>query len=612
MSWYPEPFFVLNETGHEKTTGTFRSSNCLRAADAGTFTDDMCSACSNIPKLESFRKRILLRNEKTSQETNKRDTTSIRNEYLTSKEMVEKLKEQKEKLDHKNDQLFFATSTAIRLRIRAGSLRDKLREYSRRGSVKAICFKLQRAADLGLLNDKTTLMAMLETVSRNLHVEKNGKRYRPSFKLFLEVLLMLGGPRIATFVAINLGGPEIHSIYRWRNQHRVDISGGIQESNLKKLGPLYKEAMANITSSSVPVLAAEDETAIIGHVTYHQDRDELVGFCGVNGQHHACLDHFAVKVEDGEEGFRNIVNAFKEYKIGSFGRAILLNPLHPNLPRIAVLVMPTCNKFDHRFVYRQWQEVKRLYDQELKDIVGPLIGNSSDGDSRRRKIMLQLATVDVGNRFRPIPRNLGFIFSCRKLDTDENGYHVEDMCDQDYVHNHKKLLNPLDHATRVLRMCEYLVHMNHLQLVSEVFPFADHGLGVSDIEGRDRQNWRSAQKLTFPKVQECLEALINGTVPGRPPNITLLGTKTYLLIIWYYVEIFCSSVASLTSRIKYAAIVTHFLGIWRNLCLSTQELEAFSELYLQRDLHRCHFILSFCSDAYRLHERQLPSGGLST
>ena len=146
MSWYPEPYFVLNETGHEKTTGTFRSSNCFRAADAGTFQDDMCSACSNIPKLKSFRKRILLRNEKTSLDINKRDTTCIRNEYLTSKEMVKKLKEQKEKLDHKDDQLFFATSTAVRLRIRAASLRDKLREYSCRGSVKAICFKLQRAA----------------------------------------------------------------------------------------------------------------------------------------------------------------------------------------------------------------------------------------------------------------------------------------------------------------------------------------------------------------------------------------------------------------------------------------------------------------------------------
>ena len=59
----------------------------------------------------------------------------------------------------------------------------------------------------------------------------------------------------------------MHSIYQWRNQHSFDKSGGIQESNFKKIGPPYKEAMANITSSSVPVLAPKDETAIIGHVT---------------------------------------------------------------------------------------------------------------------------------------------------------------------------------------------------------------------------------------------------------------------------------------------------------------------------------------------------------
>ena len=52
-------------------------------------------------------------------------------------------------------------------------------------------------------------MAMLETVSRNLHAEKNGKQYHPL--LFLDVL-MLGGPRIATFVAINLGGPFKRSV----------------------------------------------------------------------------------------------------------------------------------------------------------------------------------------------------------------------------------------------------------------------------------------------------------------------------------------------------------------------------------------------------------------
>ncbi|KAL9954635.1 hypothetical protein ACROYT_G042199 [Oculina patagonica] len=44
----------------------------------------------------------------------------------------------------------------------------------------------------------------------------------------------------------------------------------------------------------------------------------------------------------------------------------------------------------------------------------------------------------------------------------------------------------------------------------------------------------------------------------------LLGTRVYLLVVWYYVEIFCSSMASLRERIKYAAIVTHFLAIWHN------------------------------------------------
>ena len=168
VSWYPEPFFVVNETGPKKITGTFRSSNCLRAADVGTFSDDMCSACSNIPKLESFRKRVLLRHDKTGHDTTGRDTTRVRNEYLTSKEIVEKLREQKEKLDRKDDQLFFVTSRAVRLRIRAASLRENLREYSRRGSIKAVCHQLQKAADLGLLKDKYTLKAMLETVAGNL------------------------------------------------------------------------------------------------------------------------------------------------------------------------------------------------------------------------------------------------------------------------------------------------------------------------------------------------------------------------------------------------------------------------------------------------------------
>lgn len=119
--------------------------------------------------------------------------------------------------------------------------------------------------------------------------------------------------------------------------------------------------MRNLGIKHVPVLAAEDETAILGQISYGESSDELLGFCGVGGADHKCLDSFTVVVGNGVQGYNTIVNAFNECKIAPFARAIILSPLHPKLPRIPVLVMPTCNKFDHQFVFRQWQTVERLY-----------------------------------------------------------------------------------------------------------------------------------------------------------------------------------------------------------------------------------------------------------
>lgn len=47
----------------------------------------------------------------------------------------------------------------------------------------------------------------------------------------------------------------------------------------------------------------------------------------------------------------NIVNVFKEYKIGVFGRVILFGLFYLNFFCIVVLVMFICNKFDYYFVY---------------------------------------------------------------------------------------------------------------------------------------------------------------------------------------------------------------------------------------------------------------------
>ena len=122
--------------------------------------------------------------------------------------------------------------------------------------------------------------------------------------------------------------------------------------------------MEKFEISKVPWLAAEDETAIEPIIVYHQETDELLGFCGKltdNPKEHQCLVDFHLYVGDDDDSYNRIVNAFNEYKIGKNARVILLNPLHKFLPRIVICLMPTCNCFTHHAVYRQWQAIEKLF-----------------------------------------------------------------------------------------------------------------------------------------------------------------------------------------------------------------------------------------------------------
>ena len=67
------------------------------------------------------------------------------------------------------------------------------------------------------------LKSMLETICRNFHVKEKGRRYKPSVQQFYEVLLMLGGPRLAKFVSINLDGPGLNTIYEWRGKNAISL-----------------------------------------------------------------------------------------------------------------------------------------------------------------------------------------------------------------------------------------------------------------------------------------------------------------------------------------------------------------------------------------------------
>ena len=114
-----------------------------------------------------------------------------------------------------------------------------------------------------------------------------------------------------------------------------------------------------------------------------------------------------------------------------------------------------------------------------------------------------------------------------------------------------------------------MAHLNHLLLVSHRFDAHVHGLRQEDLTREDRQNWASAQRLFFPRVQDCLFRIENGDGDVKPEDMK--GTRVYLEMGFKYVEIFCSFTATLLQRIEYASYVNkglcppskcHAIKIW--------------------------------------------------
>lgn len=170
--------------------------------------------------------------------------------------------------------------------------------------------------------------------------KKQGKRNKASTNLFFEVVLIWGGPRLVTFVASNLFGPEIHSLYKWHNRDHTTLEGRINRADTSKTAVIYRESIAKQfknKTSLVPVLAAEDETAVISKVS--QEKFELLGFCGIKGAHHQCLDQFkfTVKVGDGEEGYNTIFSAFRNNVIGNYAQPIAFKSSLPSFTNHAHL-----------------------------------------------------------------------------------------------------------------------------------------------------------------------------------------------------------------------------------------------------------------------------------
>ncbi len=65
--------------------------------------------------------------------------------------------------------------------------------------------------------------------------------------------------------------------------------------------------------------------------------------------------------------------------------AVIIHPLHKDLPSLVCYMAPTCNKFTTKDCSDKYETLKAMYKESgLEHVLGPVLGTSSDGDSRRR------------------------------------------------------------------------------------------------------------------------------------------------------------------------------------------------------------------------------------
>jgi hypothetical protein len=341
------------------------------------------------------------------------------------------------RLTHEKLKVWYHKKKVAQLRISKPNLKDVSNECLNRKDLLLFCQNIVAAHWSGAFSGKPALWDFLRDIAQNLNRKKAGHRYSENSKSFSQAMKIYGGRRMCDFFALNLKGPN-YSIIKRQNQKGVHFMPGEHSSIFKAVAEIYSIAKeVHGISGPVPVILAEDEMKVKSRISWEPKYDTLAGFCGPKADH-ICISEYKPMVGVEEVGYNKIVDSFRNDKIGSFAHVIVVNPLHVKLPRLVLSVSCTCNCFDTSWVRKQWEKIHSLWLINCDDSVGPIVGHASNGDLRRRQLMLADYISKDGHRF-----GLKWEGWVMYGMINEEGK-ILNLHDQEFIHNGKKLINPLN------------------------------------------------------------------------------------------------------------------------------------------------------------------------
>ena len=447
-------------------------------------------------------------------------------------------------------------------------------------------------------------------ILQNVGRDARGQRHSPKVMQFMKIVRLVGGPQVSKILSTNLGLPAESTLAK--ENYAPPWRAGFHKTNWESIRASYLAvAEANPGIKKCLVLSAEDETGVRPEVGWDATTDTITGLCGLDCENHCptlegcrkrkncnpvhqCLSNELVLVVGNDPGAYDRVKAICEtYRKGRMLRIMMLNPLDPKWPRLVCAHFDTCNAFSAKdYVNYQWRQVELYYQKYVADIVGPLVGFASDGDGRRRKLMLHYAldadpdklmcfccapnALQRGcTRERYGLPNASFTLKAWKIirgprqgvpiDTLEaEKFWIRYIGDQDYIHCGKKLINCTCHASRHLRLGPYMhVHINQITSNMKAQTREEHGLlrGDDVRGGWKAMDWPSAVRLMKKKHLVSLHNLRRGR-GNLVPNESVGGMLEYLKICRMYVSIFADWSLTNTERTRRAGIVVTYLRLW--------------------------------------------------
>ena len=324
-------------------------------------------------------------------------------------------------------------------------MRESARNTSVDNNLIKFCNNIISAHRVGAFGGKDALWDFMKDVAQNLNRKDSRNRYCENTKCFSQAMRIYGGRRLCDLFSLNFAGPSYDSIRR-DSRKGVTFVSGEHADIFSSIASIYIDAKkVHGISGPIPVTLAEDETKVRSRVSWEARSDTMLGFCGPK-EKHTCITNYKPKVEDGVGGYNEMMESFKLDKVEGFARVIVVNPLHDKLPRLVLVACCTCGCFNSDWVRGQWKRIDDLWTQHCYAAVGPVIGHGSDGDSRRCQLMLANYCSSEGPRLSVDWE--GWVFtSAINIHGEATGLH-----DQDYIHNGKKLLNPLDSNVKTLRL----------------------------------------------------------------------------------------------------------------------------------------------------------------